>query len=112
MLRPFPAAGKRLTPKATPPPRYASSGPCYPLQCFQQCQTNTPAGAKSTHLAVPAGAVYYFEAADPDHASKLAAALNWHGKDQTFVNRRSGLFGEKGFGLGVCGTWEFYENDA
>lgn len=68
-------------------------------------------GAQSTHLAVPAGAVYYFEAASAEEACKLAAALNWHGsgaKPATIKNRRSALLGEKGFGLGVCGTWEFF----
>ncbi len=72
-------------------------------------------GAKSTHLAVPAGAVYYFEADSPEAATQLAAALNWHGKlgpdeapPATIKNRRSTLMGEKGFGLGVCGTWEFF----
>ena len=67
-------------------------------------------GAKSTHLAVPAGAVYYFEADSPEEAQKLANALNWHGSgDGTEIkNRRSTLLGEKGFGLGVCGTWKFY----
>lgn len=68
-------------------------------------------GAKSTHLAVPAGSVYYFEADSPDEAVKLAAALNWHGSDTqrtTIKNRRSTLLGEKGFGLGVCGTWRFH----
>jgi CRISPR-associated protein Cmr3 len=68
-------------------------------------------GAKSTHLAVPAGAVYYFEAASAEEAAKLAAALNWHGNEAnstTIKNRRSTLMGEKGFGLGVCGTWEFF----
>jgi len=66
-------------------------------------------GAKSTHLAVPAGSVYYFEAASPEAAEKLSAALNWHGSETqpiTIKNRRSTLFGEKGFGLGVCGTWQ------
>lgn len=70
-------------------------------------------GAKSTHLAVPAGAVYYFEAGTADDARKLAAALNWHGSNSQFPtigNRRSTLFGEKGFGLGVCGTWSFFQN--
>ncbi len=64
-------------------------------------------GAKSTHLAVPAGAVYYFEAADPAAAEKLAAALNWHaGSDGREIrNRRSTLLGEKGYGIGVCGSW-------
>ena len=80
-------------------------------------------GAKSTHLAVPAGAVYYFEADSETDAQNLAAALNWHGpvRDRsdpsdpsnftTIRNRRSTLLGEKGFGLGVCGTWEFYRSD-
>jgi len=65
-------------------------------------------GAKPTHLAVPAGAVYYFEAHSEPDAQKLAASLNWHGGDATGTtirNRRSTLLGEKGFGLGVCGTW-------
>ncbi|MBX3746396.1 MAG: hypothetical protein KF833_13905 [Verrucomicrobiae bacterium] len=67
-------------------------------------------GAKSTHLAVPAGAVFYFEADTEADADNLAAALNWHGSDTSFTtlcNRRSTLMGEKGFGLGVCGTWKF-----
>jgi hypothetical protein len=68
-------------------------------------------GARSTHLAVPAGAVYYFEADSAAEAQKLAAALNWHGSNPNanlIQNRRSTLMGEKGFGLGVCGTWEFF----
>jgi CRISPR/Cas system CMR-associated protein Cmr3 (group 5 of RAMP superfamily) len=66
-------------------------------------------GAKSTHLAVPAGAVYYFEADSPEEAAKLANALNWHGTHPALIqNRRSTLMGEKGFGLGACGTWEFH----
>lgn len=81
-------------------------------------------GAKSTHLAVPAGAVYYFEVhanaelrtSAEQEAKKLANALNWHSavvgdplKDYTMIrNRRSTLLGEKGFGLGVCGTWQFH----
>jgi len=70
----------------------------------------TEGGAKSTHLAVPAGAVYYFEAESEAAAQALAAALNWHGRDTsptTIKNRRSTLMGEKGFGLGVCGPWQF-----
>lgn len=73
-------------------------------------------GAKPTHLAVPAGAVYYFEV-EPDangeaeNAVALANALNWHGDSEgtEIKNRRSTLMGEKGFGLGVCGTWNFWE---
>jgi hypothetical protein len=65
-------------------------------------------GAKSTHLAVPAGSIYYFACDSAEAAAQLAAALNWHGGDTTGTtirNRRSTLLGEKGFGLGVCGTW-------
>lgn len=67
-------------------------------------------GAKSLHHAVPAGAVYYFEASSSDAARDLSVALNWHGANTTpttIFNRRSTLMGEKGFGLGVCGTWNF-----
>ncbi|MCF7786761.1 MAG: type III-B CRISPR module-associated protein Cmr3 [Prosthecobacter sp.] len=68
-------------------------------------------GPKSTHLSVPAGSVYYFECDDEPAAKALAAALNWHGDgDATRIcNRRSTLMGEKGFGLGVCGTWQFHD---
>jgi len=73
-------------------------------------------GPKPTHLAVPAGSVYYFECADEAEACKLAAALNWHGetpeisnlKSQIIKNRRSTLMGEKGFGLGVCSTFHHH----
>lgn len=79
----------------------------------------TEGGAKPTHLAVPAGAVYYFEAEGTDDAEKqanaqaLAAALNWHGSTPATAikNRRSTLMGEKGFGLGVCGTWDFHQGN-
>lgn len=77
-------------------------------------------GPRQTHLAVPAGAVYYFEADSEPDAQNLAAALNWHGSADSqnqnsefriqkspITNRRSTLLGEKGFGLGVCGTWDF-----
>ena len=66
-------------------------------------------GAQSTHLAVPAGAVYHFETEKDEDARNLAAALNWHGgtNGTEIKNRRSTLLGEKGFGLGVCGTWQF-----
>lgn len=82
---------------------------------------NREHGPRPTFLAVPAGAVYYFEG---DDAPMLAGLLSWHGApsdladslDQsrftTMRNRRSTLFGEKGFGLGVCGTWEFYHEDS
>lgn len=65
------------------------------------------AGAKPTHLAVPAGAVYYFACNTAEAAQDLSNALNWHGDSPgTHIrNRRSTLVGEKGFGLGACGTW-------
>lgn len=71
-------------------------------------------GARSTLLAVPAGSIYYFEAADRDQAQRLADALNWHGaiadgaQPDRIVNRRSTLMGEKGYGLGVCGSWQAF----
>ncbi len=80
-------------------------------------------GPRPTLLAVPAGAVYYFEGPD---APRLAEVLSWHGDTSdlsdpsdpsalshitTLRNRRSTLLGEKGFGLGVCGTWKFYPSD-
>jgi CRISPR-associated protein Cmr3 len=65
-------------------------------------------GAKATHLAVPAGSVYYFEADTPGDARKLADALNWHGPTEgsEIRNRRSTLLGEKGYGLGLCAPWQ------
>jgi hypothetical protein len=77
--------------------------------------TGEPGGAQSAHTAVPAGAVYYFAADSAEEAATLAASLNWHGGDlnpTTIKNRRSALLGEKGFGLGVCGTWQFFEDVA
>jgi CRISPR-associated protein Cmr3 len=67
-------------------------------------------GAKPTLLAAPAGSVYYFECDSEAAARKLATALNWHGSANgaAIENRRSTLLGEKGFGLGVCGTWQFH----
>ncbi|MDW8344281.1 MAG: type III-B CRISPR module-associated protein Cmr3 [Verrucomicrobiae bacterium] len=60
-------------------------------------QKNEP---KPTHLAVPAGSVYYFECDSPQTAENLAMHLH--------LKTRSDLFGEKGYGLGVCGTWQPY----
>ncbi len=71
-----------------------------------------PHGARPTILAVPAGAVYYFEGKD---AKELAAALNWYGNNSNansynqIIRRRSTLFGEQGFGIGVCGVWDYSE---
>ncbi len=68
------------------------------------------AGARETLLAVPAGAVYYFQVESEEAARELVAALSWHGKGDgsRVVNRRSTLHGEKGYGLGVCGKWSVY----
>jgi len=71
------------------------------------------AGARSTHLAVPAGSVYYFACDTANAAQQLADALNWHGQAGTtdsiagsqIRNRRSSLLGEKGYGLGICAPW-------
>jgi hypothetical protein len=68
-------------------------------------------GAKSTHLAAPAGSVYYFEADTEQAANQLADALNWHGNDpdsNALRRFRSTLMGEKGFGIGVCTGWTLH----
>lgn len=87
-----------LVPKPVPVTGWAVENP----------DANRAAGPKATHLAVPAGAVYYFSCDTADDARALAAALNWHGDGtdaSVRIRRRSTLFGEKGFGIGVCGTW-------
>jgi len=94
-----------IVPKPVPVTGYATPSPHW--------DENERGGHKSTHLAVPAGSVYYFECDSPDGAKALAAALNWHGNNASptsITNRRSTLMGEKGFGLGVCGNWEFTPN--
>ncbi|MBN2451738.1 MAG: hypothetical protein JXR77_15215, partial [Lentisphaeria bacterium] len=60
-------------------------------------------GPKPTRLAVPAGSVYVFQCTDAAECADLARSLAWNGMEGADVrNRRSGLFGEKGFGLGAC----------
>jgi CRISPR-associated protein Cmr3 len=70
-------------------------------------------GARPAMLAVPAGAVYYFEGKD---AALLGDLLAWHGANRgnttSIINRRSTVLGEKGFGIGVCGPWDFFEHVA
>lgn len=56
-------------------------------------------GAKPTQLAVPAGSVYYFECGSVESARQLAVILN-------YPNRRSTLWGEKGYGIGICSSFE------
>jgi CRISPR-associated protein Cmr3 len=65
-------------------------------------------GPKPTQLAVPAGSCYVFECADSAEAKDLMNALAWHGAADHghVVNRRSTVFGEKGFGIGVCSVLE------
>lgn len=52
---------------------------------------------KPTILAVPAGSSYVFECEDVSEAKALAKELN-------YPKRRSGCFGEKGFGIGICSS--------
>ena len=107
-----------LVPKPIPVTGYALGAPDATSEISNPKSQILPAGAKPTHLAVPAGAVYYFEADSTSDAQALAAALNWHGSPTSeisdlksqILNRRSTLMGEKGFGLGVCGTWEPFPN--
>ena len=53
---------------------------------------------KPTVLAVPAGSCYVFDCGSTENAQALAKALNW-------PKRRSALFGERGFGLGICSSY-------
>ncbi len=78
---------------------------------WKNSETGKAHGPRCTYLAVPAGAVYYFEADSAKAAELLASALNWHGANPgtEIRNRRSTLMGEKGFGLGVCGSWRPFE---
>ena len=64
-------------------------------------------GPKPTQLAVPAGSVYVFECSDAQEATDLIRALTWNGgSGQEIRNRRSTVFGERGFGLGVCAPYQ------
>ena len=62
---------------------------------------NAGGEAKATRLYIPAGAVYYFECTSEEEAQKLVTTL--HGQT------KSDNLGEKGFGLGVCASWELTE---
>jgi CRISPR type III-B/RAMP module-associated protein Cmr3 len=58
-------------------------------------------GPKPTLLAVPAGTVYFFEAETEADGAALVRAL--HGRTY------SDFLGEKGLGLGFCGTWNYVD---
>ena len=88
------------------PKPIALSGWSERLDATKDAGATDNTGPRATQLAVPAGAVYYFEADDEAHAQKLAAALSWN--SSPCFTRRSTLLGEKGLGLGVCGGWEYY----
>jgi CRISPR type III-B/RAMP module-associated protein Cmr3 len=103
LLPPIPA---KLVAAAVPKP-IAVSGWSERVH-LRQDGSESEHGPKPTLLAVPPGAVYYFEADDERAAGELAAALNWHGRESgpaTAIARRGALLGEKGFGIGVCGEW-------
>ena len=58
---------------------------------------NGNTGVKPSRLCVPAGAIYYFEVSENSNAKNLISFL--HGEC------KSDISAEKGFGFGVCGTW-------
>ena len=62
-------------------------------------------GHKITHMAAPAGSVYYFECDSTEAAQQLCYAL--HCTASPSLIRRSELLGEQGFGLGLCAAWHF-----
>lgn len=72
----------------------AKIGPALPVSGWSMSR-----GAKPTQLAVPAGSIYYFQCADSHAAKRLAAALS-------YPNAHSQIWGEKGFGVGVCAPFE------
>lgn len=80
------------------------SGWVQPTERNSQAGGGKKSGPKKTYRAVPAGAVYYFRTGSDDDARLLAGALNGA--------RRSDFFGEKGFGMGVCGTWSHQDSTA
>jgi CRISPR-associated protein Cmr3 len=60
---------------------------------------------KPTLLAIPAGSVYVFRCGDIEERDALMRALQWNGGEGGEpCNRRSGVHGEKGFGIGICTT--------
>lgn len=63
-------------------------------------------GPKPTLAAVPAGSVYLFQCDTQQDAIALWEALSWQGYAGK-INRRSTIFGEKGFGLGVCSVGQY-----
>lgn len=68
-------------------------------------RTDGAEGPKNTHMAAPAGSVYYFECDSPAAAAELCRAL--HCTASPSLIRRSELLGEQGFGLGLCAPWHF-----
>lgn len=95
--------------RAMPPIRARLVAACIPKsQAFSgwdlALDTNTgddsvqPGGPKPTVLAVPGGAVFYFEAEDMESSVALVAALH--------CRTQSDFFGEKGMGFGFCGRWK------
>jgi len=59
-------------------------------------------GPGATRLLIPAGSVFYFEAASAAEADKLRSALNAPGKSESM--------GTQGLGLGICGSYEYIES--
>ena len=58
-------------------------------------------GPRAVRLTVPAGSVYYFEAVTEEDARALRESLS-------SLGGKSDLLGEKGYGFGVCGSWDLY----
>ncbi len=79
----------------------------------KELKLQTGSDPRAGYYAVPAGAAYYFEISGGEDPSLLVDLLSWHGQNppdpQVPIRRRSTLFGEQGFGLGVCSSWDFFE---
>lgn len=89
-LKKVPPISAHLVAALLPSPRHVSGW-----------QAGADGKAKKTERLVEAGSVYYFEAENEEQARLLAAALN--------CTPRSDSLGEKGYGYGLCSTWNLTE---
>jgi hypothetical protein len=91
--------------------KHLPAKPDDPLVTALKLQTGSV--PRAGYYAVPAGAAYYFEVPDGEDPNLLFDLLSWHSQNPyntaVSIRRRSTLFGEQGFGLGVCSSWDFFE---
>lgn len=105
-VRELPPLDCRLVAASVPPPRVVFDRSDQTREAARRGDGGW--GWWPVYHAVAAGAVYYFEGPD---AAELAETLAWHGEQRQNLHqvrhRRSAWLGEQGYGIGVCGPWEF-----